>query len=158
MREAVIVEAVRTPFGKRNGALRDIHPVLLGTLVLKELVERTGIDPAQVDDVVWGCVGQVGEQSANVGRNTWLAAGFPVEVPATTVDRQCGSSQQALHFAANLIQSGIADVTVAGGVDGACGCARSPSATALMCVGVVPQQPPTSVTPASANRLRYREK
>jgi len=117
MRDAVIVEAVRTPFGKRNGALKDTHPVLLGTLVLKELVERTGIDPALVDDVVWGCVGQVGEQSANVGRNTWLAAGFPVEVPATTVDRQCGSSQQALHFAANLIQSGIADVTIAGGVE-----------------------------------------
>ncbi len=117
MRDAVIVEAVRTPFGKRNGALKDIHPVLLGTVVLKELVERTGIDPGEVDDVVWGCVGQVGEQSANIGRNTWLAAGYPVEVPATTVDRQCGSSQQALHFAANLIQSGVADVTIAGGVE-----------------------------------------
>jgi acetyl-CoA acetyltransferase family protein len=117
MRDAVIVEAVRTPFGKRNGALKDIHPVLLGTVVLKELVRRTGIDPGAVDDVVWGCVAQVGEQSANIGRNTWLAAGYPVEVPATTVDRQCGSSQQALHFAANLIQSGIADVTIAGGVE-----------------------------------------
>jgi acetyl-CoA acyltransferase len=117
MREAVIVEAVRTPFGKRNGSLKDLHPVLLGTLVLKELVERTGLDPGQVDDVIWGCVDQAGEQSANIGRNTWLAAGYPVEVPATTVDRQCGSSQQSLHFAANLIQSGIADVTIAGGVE-----------------------------------------
>ncbi|MGH7922833.1 MAG: thiolase family protein [Candidatus Dormibacteraceae bacterium] len=117
MRDAVIVEAVRTPFGKRNGALKDVHPVELGTLVLKDLVARTGIDPGSVDDIVWGCVAQVGEQSANVGRNTWLAAGYPVEVPATTVDRQCGSSQQALHFAANLIQSGVAEITIAGGVE-----------------------------------------
>ncbi|HZV49781.1 MAG TPA: thiolase family protein [Candidatus Dormibacteraeota bacterium] len=117
MREAVIVEGVRTPFGKRNGKLRDIHPVLLGAMVLKELVRRAGIEPGQVDDVIFGCVGQVGEQSANIARNSWLAAGFPVEVPATTVDRQCGSGQQAIHFAANLIQSGVADVTVAGGVE-----------------------------------------
>jgi acetyl-CoA acyltransferase len=117
MRDAVIVEAVRTPFGRRNGKLKDVHPVLLGSLVLKELVGRAGIEPGAVDDVIWGCVGQVGEQSANLGRNTWLAAGFPVETPATTVDRQCGSSQQALHFAANLIQSGVADVTVAGGAE-----------------------------------------
>jgi acetyl-CoA acyltransferase len=117
MREVVIVEAVRTPFGRRNGALKDIHPVMLGAQVLRELVGRAKLDPALVDDVVWGCVGQVGEQSANIGRNTWLAADFPVETPATTVDRQCGSSQQAIHFAANLIQSGIADVTVAGGAE-----------------------------------------
>ncbi|HYZ03043.1 MAG TPA: thiolase family protein [Candidatus Binatia bacterium] len=117
MRDAVIVEAVRTPFGRRNGKLKDVHPVQLGSLVLKELVGRAGIEPGAVDDVIWGCVGQVGEQSANLGRNTWLAAGFPVETPATTVDRQCGSSQQALHFAANLIQSGVADVTVAGGAE-----------------------------------------
>jgi acetyl-CoA acyltransferase len=117
MRDAVIVEAVRTPFGRRNGKLKDVHPVQLGSLVLKELVGRAGIEPGAVDDVIWGCVGQVGEQSANLGRNTWLAAGFPVETPATTVDRQCGSSQQALHFAANLIQSGVADVTIAGGAE-----------------------------------------
>src|SRR5438067_11149894 len=117
MRDAVIVEAVRTPFGRRNGKLKDVHPVQLGSLVLKELVGRAGIEPGAVDDVIWGCVGQVGEQSANLGRNTWLAAGFPVETPATTVDRQCGSSQQALHFAANLIQAGVCDVTIAGGVE-----------------------------------------
>jgi acetyl-CoA acyltransferase len=117
MREAVIVEAVRTPFGRRNGKLKDVHPVMLGSMVLRELIGRADLDPGLVDDVVWGCVGQVGEQSANVGRNTWLAAGFPVETPATTVDRQCGSSQQAIHFAANLIQSGVADITVAGGVE-----------------------------------------
>ena len=117
MREAVIVEAVRTPIGRRNGKLKDIHPVVLGSLVLKEVVSRAGIDPGQVDDLVFGCVSQVGEQSLNVGRNAWLTAGFPVTTPATTVDRQCGSSQQAVHFAANLIQAGVCDVTIAAGVE-----------------------------------------
>src|SRR2546421_485330 len=117
MHEAVIVEAVRTPMGRRNGKLREYHPVVLGSMVLKELVSRAGVDPAQVEDVVFGCVMQTGEQSVNVGRNAWLAAGFPVETPATTVDRQCGSSQQAIHFAANLIQSGVAEITIAGGVE-----------------------------------------
>jgi len=117
MREVVIVEAVRTPIGRRNGKLKDIHPVVLGSLVLKEIVNRTGIKPEQVEDVVFGCVSQVGEQSLNVGRNAWLTAGFPVTTPATTVDRQCGSSQQAVHFAANLIQSGVCDITIAGGVE-----------------------------------------
>jgi acetyl-CoA acyltransferase len=117
MREAVIVEAVRTPIGRRNGKLKEVHPVVLGSLVLQEVVRRAGIEPGQVDDVVFGCVGQAGEQSLNVGRNAWLTAGFPVTTPATTVDRQCGSSQQALHFAANLIQSGVCDITIAGGVE-----------------------------------------
>jgi acetyl-CoA acyltransferase len=117
MREAVIVEAVRSPIGRRNGKLKDIHPVVLASLVLKELVRRAGIEPGQVDDVVFGCVGQAGEQSLNIGRNAWLTAGFPFTTPATTVDRQCGSSQQAVHFAANLIQSGVCDVTIAGGVE-----------------------------------------
>jgi acetyl-CoA acyltransferase len=117
MREAVIVEAVRTPIGRRNGKLKDVHPVVLGSLVLKEIVRRAGIAPEQVEDVVFGCVTQVGEESLNVARNAWLTAGFPVTTPATTVDRQCGSSQQAIHFAANLIQSGVCDVTIAGGVE-----------------------------------------
>ncbi len=117
MREVVIVEAVRTPIGRRNGKLKDIHPVVLASLVLKEIVSRSGIKPEQVEDVVFGCVSQVGEQSLNVGRNAWLAAGFPFTTPATTVDRQCGSSQQALHFASNLIQSGVCDITIAGGVE-----------------------------------------
>src|SRR5713226_8759426 len=117
MREAVIVEAVRTPIGKRNGKLKDIHPVVLGSLVLREIVRRAGIKPEEVDDVIFGCVGQAGEQSLNIARNAWLTTGFPVTTPATTVDRQCGSSQQALHFAANLIQSGVCDVTIAGGVE-----------------------------------------
>src|SRR6202140_5286950 len=117
MREAVIVEAVRTPLARRNGKLKEMHPVVLGSLVLKEIVRRAGIAPEQVDDVVFGCVTQVGEQSLNIGRNAWLAAGFPVTTPGTTVDRQCGSSQQAIHFAANLIQSGACGVTIAGGVE-----------------------------------------
>lgn len=117
MRDAVIVDGVRTPFGRRGGRLKDIHPVVLGSLVLKEIVARTRIDPATVDDVIWGCVGQVGEQTLNVGRNTWLTAGFPDTTPGTTVDRQCGSGQQAIHFAASMIQSGNADVVIAGGVE-----------------------------------------
>src|ERR1700746_2637056 len=117
MREAVIVEAVRTPIGRRNGKLKDVHPVVLGALVLKEVVSRRRIKPEQVEDVVFGCVGQAGEQSLNIGRNAWLTAGFPFTTPATTVDRQCGSSQQAVHFAANLIQSGVCDITIAGGVE-----------------------------------------
>ena len=117
MREVVIVEAVRTPIGRRNGKLKDVHPVVLGSLVLKEVVGRAGIEPEQVEDVVFGCVSQAGEQSLNIARNAWLTAGFPVTTPGTTVDRQCGSSQQAIHFAANLIQSGVCDITIAGGVE-----------------------------------------
>ena len=117
MREVVIVEAVRTPIARRNGKLKEMHPVVLGSLVLKEVIKRSGIAPDQVDDVVFGCVTQVGEQSLNVGRNAWLTAGFPFTTPATTVDRQCGSSQQAIHFAANLIAASICDITIAGGVE-----------------------------------------
>src|SRR6266852_6081953 len=117
MREVVIVEAVRTPIGRRNGKLKEIHPVVLGSLVLKEIINRAGIKAEQVEDVVFGCVSQAGEQSLNIARNAWLTAGFPVTTPATTVDRQCGSSQQAVHFAANLIQSGVCDITIAGGVE-----------------------------------------
>jgi acetyl-CoA acyltransferase len=117
MRDAVIVEAVRSPVGKRGGGLAETHPVDLSAHVLRALVERTGLDPALVDDVYWGCVSQVGEQAWNVGRNAALAAGWPESVPGTTVDRQCGSSQQTLHFAAAAVISGQADVVVAGGVE-----------------------------------------
>ncbi|HEY3258966.1 MAG TPA: acetyl-CoA C-acyltransferase [Pseudonocardiaceae bacterium] len=117
MRDAVIVEAVRTPVGRRNGALAGIHPVDLSAHVLAALADRTGLDPAVVDDVMWGCVSQVGEQTFNVGRNAALAAGWPESVPGTTVDRQCGSSQQAVHFAAAAVVSGQCDVVVAGGVE-----------------------------------------
>jgi acetyl-CoA acyltransferase len=117
MRDAVIVDAVRTPVGRRKGAYSDVHPVDLSAHVLTSLAERTGIDPAVVDDVVWGCVSQVGEQTMNVGRNAVLGAGWPESVPGTTVDRQCGSSQQAVHFAAAGVISGQYDVAVAGGVE-----------------------------------------
>jgi acetyl-CoA acyltransferase len=115
--EAVIVEAVRTPIGKRNGGLSGVHPVDLSAVVLTELAERTGIDPELVDDVVWGCVSQVGDQSSNVGRYAVLAAGWPETIPGTTVNRACGSSQQALDFAAQAVLSGQQDVVVAGGVE-----------------------------------------
>ncbi len=116
-REAVIVEAVRTAVGRRNGRLKDWHPVDLMAQVLSALVERTGIDSGLVEDVIVGCVSQVGEQSLNVGRNAVLAAGFPETVPGTTVDRQCGSSQQAIHFAAQGVLSGAYDIVIAGGVE-----------------------------------------
>jgi acetyl-CoA acyltransferase len=117
MRDAVIVGAVRTPVGRRKGGLAEVHPVDLSAHVLRALAERTGFDPADVDDVIWGCVSQVGEQSWNIGRNAVLAAGWPDSVPGTTVDRQCGSSQQAVHFAAGAVISGQADLVVAGGVE-----------------------------------------
>jgi acetyl-CoA acyltransferase len=116
-REAVIVEAVRTAVGRRNGRLKDWHPVDLLAEVLSKLVQRTGIDAGLVEDVIVGCVSQVGEQSLNVGRNALLAAGFPETVPGTTVDRQCGSSQQAIHFAAQGVISGAYDVVIASGVE-----------------------------------------
>ena len=119
MREAVIVDAVRTPLGrgKENGALHGWHPVDLASEALRALISRTGIDPAEVEDVIMGCVGQVGEQGVNVGRNAALAAGFPESVVGTSVDRQCGSSQQALHFAAQGVMAGAYDVVIAAGVE-----------------------------------------
>ena len=117
MRETVIVEAVRTPVGKRNGGLSSMHAADLSAIVLNALVERTGIDPDIVDDVVWGCVSQVGDQSSNIGRYAVLAAGWPESIPGTTVNRACGSSQQALDFAVQAVMSGQQDVVVAGGVE-----------------------------------------
>ncbi|MGA1551911.1 MAG: thiolase family protein [Ilumatobacteraceae bacterium] len=117
MTNAVIVDAIRTPLGKRNGRLKDWHPVDLAAETLKALQDRNGIDPAIVDDVVMGCVMQVGEQAVNVARNAVLAAGWPETVPGTTIDRQCGSSQQAAHFAAQGVIAGAYDVVVAGGVE-----------------------------------------
>lgn len=117
MVEAVIVDAVRTPVGKRGGALRDIHPVQLGSHVLKGLAERNSLDPALVDDVIFGCVVQVGEQAGNVARWAALGAGWPETTPGTTVDRACGSSQQALTFAIASVVAGHADIVVAGGVE-----------------------------------------
>ncbi|MCK8670399.1 thiolase family protein [Rhodococcus sp. HM1] len=117
MREVVIAEAVRTPVGKRNGGLAGVHPADLSAVVLTALAERTGIDPVIVDDVVWGCVSQVGDQSSNIGRYSVLAAGWPESIPGTSVNRACGSSQQALDFAVHAVMSGQQDVVVAGGVE-----------------------------------------
>ncbi|GHE59255.1 acetyl-CoA acetyltransferase [Streptomyces longispororuber] len=115
MAEAYIVEAVRTPVGRRGGGLAAAHPADLGAHVLTALMERSGVDPAAVDDVVFGCLDAVGPQAGDIARTSWLAAGLPEEVPGVTVDRQCGSSQQAVHFAAQAVLSGTQDLVVAGG-------------------------------------------
>ncbi|MFJ9177856.1 acetyl-CoA C-acetyltransferase [Streptomyces sp. NPDC102360] len=115
MAEAYIVDAVRTPVGRRKGGLSAVHPADLGAHVLKELVARTRVDPAAVEDVVFGCLDTVGPQAGDIARTCWLAAGLPEEVPGVTVDRQCGSSQQAIHFAAQGVLSGTQDLVVAGG-------------------------------------------
>ena len=117
MAEAVIVEAVRSPVGKRNGGLSGVHPAELSAQVLNGLAERTGIDPGIVDDVIWGCVMQAGEQALDIARTAVLTAGWPESVPGVTVDRQCGSSQQSIHFAAAGVVAGHYDVVVAGGVE-----------------------------------------
>ena len=117
MATAVIVDAVRTPGGKRNGKLSGWHPVDLAAEVLKAIAERNSLDPALIDDVIMGCVMQVGDQGLNIARNAVLAAGFPESVPATSIDRQCGSSQQSAHFAAQGVIAGAYDVVVAAGVE-----------------------------------------
>src|SRR6201993_4200055 len=117
MAEAFIAGAVPTAIGKRNGSLSGVHPVDLGAHALRGLVDRTGIDPAAVDDVIMGCVSQIGPQTFDIARNSWLAAGRPESVPGVTVDRQCGSSQQAVHFAAQAVMSGTQDLVIAGGVE-----------------------------------------
>ncbi|RSM55810.1 acetyl-CoA C-acetyltransferase [Actinoplanes sp. ATCC 53533] len=117
MAEAFIVDAVRTPVGRRGGGLSGVHPADLGGRVITALLDRSGVDPGEVDDVYFGCVGQIGAQTGNIARTSWLSAGLPQHVPGTTIDRQCGSSQQAVHFAAQAVMSGTADLIVAGGVE-----------------------------------------
>ena len=138
MRDAVIVQAIRTPVGKRRGGLSGTHPVDLSAVVLNALVEGAGLDPAAVDDVVWGCVGQVGEQGVNIARNAILAARWPESVPGTTVDRQCGSSQQAVHFAAAGVISGQYEIAVAGGVESM---SRVPIGSSMGTTGQSPYSP-----------------
>src|SRR6201998_864878 len=128
MPEAVIVEAVRSPVGKRNGGLSGVHPAELSAQVLNGLVDRAGVDPAIVDDVIWGCVMQAGEQAIDIGRTAVLAAGWPETVTGVTVDRQCGSSQQSIHFAAAGVAAGHYDVVIAGGVESM---SRTPMGSAL---------------------------
>ena len=115
MAEAYIIDAVRTPIGRKKGSLAEVHPADLGAAPIKALVERTGIDAGAVDDVVWGCCDTIGPQAGDIGRTVWLVAGLPQHVPGTTIDRQCGSSQQAVHFAAQGVMSGTQDLVVAGG-------------------------------------------
>jgi acetyl-CoA C-acetyltransferase len=115
--EAYIVGAVRSPVGKRNGGLSAVHPADLASQVLQELIARTGVDPAAVEDVIMGCVSQVGPQTADIARTAWLSAGLPESVPGVTIDRQCGSSQQAVHFAAQAVLSGTQDIVIAAGVE-----------------------------------------
>ena len=115
MAEAYIIDAVRTPIGRKKGSLADVHPADLGAAPIKALIERTGIDAGAVDDVVWGCCDTIGPQAGDIGRTVWLVAGLPQHVPGTTIDRQCGSSQQAVHFAAQGVMSGTQDLVVAGG-------------------------------------------
>jgi len=117
MPEAFIAGAVRTPIGRRNGALAGVHPVDLGAHALRALVDRTGVDPSAVDDVIMGCVSQIGPQSLDIARNAWLSAGLPESVPGVTIDRQCGSSQQAVHFAAQAVLSGAQDLVIAAGAE-----------------------------------------
>ena len=121
MAEAYVIEAVRTAVGKRNGSLAKVHPIDLGVAAFRGLFDRVDVDPAAVDDVVVGCLDTIGPQAGNIGRNTWLAAGYPEEVPGVTVDRQCGSSQQAAHFAAQGVMAGQYDIVIAGGVDSVIG-------------------------------------
>src|SRR4030081_3042355 len=142
MRDAVIVEAVRTPVGRRNGGLSGVHPADLSAHVLNSLVQRAGIDPGLVDDVIWGCVSQVGEQTFDIGRTAVLTAGWPETVTGVTVDRQCGSSQQSVHFAAAGLVAGQYDVVVAGGVE---------SMSRVPMMGVVGQSNPFG--PALDSRL-----
>ena len=115
MAEAYIIDAVRTPIGRKKGSLADVHPADLGAAPIKALIERTGVDAGAVDDVVWGCCDTIGPQAGDIGRTVWLVAGLPQHVPGTTIDRQCGSSQQAVHFAAQGVMSGTQDLVVAGG-------------------------------------------
>lgn len=115
MADAYIIDAVRSPVGRRNGGLTDVDPIDLGAHAIRALVERSGINPGEVDDVVWGCVDTIGPQAGDVGRSAWLAAGMPEHVPGVTIDRQCGSSQQSVHFAAMGVLSGMQDLVVAGG-------------------------------------------
>src|SRR5690349_18092001 len=116
MPEAYLVEAVRTPVTRKGTALADVHPADLGAHAIGALIDRSGIDPAVVEDVVFGCVDTIGPQAGDIARTCWLAAGLPEHVPGTTIDRQCGSAQQAVHFAAQAVMAGVSDVVVAGGV------------------------------------------
>jgi acetyl-CoA C-acetyltransferase len=143
MPEAYIVDAARTPVGRKKGSLADVHPADIGAHVLKALVERNDIDPLAVEDVVFGCVDTIGPQAGDIARTCWLAAGLPDEVPGTTVDRQCGSAQQAVHFAAQAVMSGTSDVVIAGGVQNM---NQIPISSAMLCAEPLGFQDPFSTS------------
>lgn len=154
MPEAYIIDAIRTPVGKKKGSLAGIHPADLGAVPIRAIVERTGIDPAAVDDVVWGCVDAIGPQAGNMGRSCWLAAGYPEAVPGVTIDRQCGSSQQAVHFAAQGVMSGTQDLVIAGGVQNM---NAIPISAAMIAGQAFGFETPFSTSPAWAERYGSEE-
>ncbi|MFZ5706843.1 MAG: acetyl-CoA C-acetyltransferase [Pseudomonadota bacterium] len=154
MAEAYIVDAIRTPTGKKKGTLAGWHPADLGAIPIQEIVKRTGIDPNAVDDVIWGCVDAIGPQAGNMGRSCWLAAGYPEAVPGVTIDRQCGSSQQAIHFAAQAVMSGTQDLIVAGGVQNM---NAIPISAAMIAGQAFGFETPFSTSPAWAARYGKEE-
>ncbi len=154
MAEAYIVDAIRTPTGKKKGTLAGWHPADLGAIPIQEIVSRTGIDPNAVDDVIWGCVDAIGPQAGNMGRSCWLAAGYPEAVPGVTIDRQCGSSQQAIHFAAQAVMSGTQDLIVAGGVQNM---NAIPISAAMIAGQAFGFETPFSTSPAWAARYGKEE-
>ncbi|MGC6328202.1 acetyl-CoA C-acetyltransferase [Rhizorhabdus sp. FW153] len=154
MAEAYIVDAIRTPTGKKKGTLAGWHPADLGAIPIQEIVKRTGIDPNAVDDVIWGCVDAIGPQAGNMGRSCWLAAGYPEAVPGVTIDRQCGSSQQAIHFAAQAVLSGTQDLIVAGGVQNM---NAIPISAAMIAGQAFGFETPFSTSPAWAARYGQEE-
>jgi len=149
MAEAYIIDAVRTPVGKRGGGLSTVHPADLGGHVLKALVDRTGVDPEAVDDVVYGCCDTIGPQAGDIARTCWLVAGLPDSVPGTTVDRQCGSSQQAVHFAAQAVMSGTSDIVMAGGVQNM---SMIPISAAMTCATDLGHENPFHLSPGWVER------
>ena len=154
MAEAYIVDAVRTPIGRRGGSLSTTHPADLGAHSIKALMDRTGIDPHAVEDVVFGCVDTIGGQAGDIARTCWLTAGLPQEVPGTTIDRQCGSSQQAVHFAAQAVMSGTSDVIVAGGVQQM---SQIPISSAMLAGQPLGFEDPFSGSPGWQNRYGDQE-
>ena len=153
MAEAYVIEAVRTAVGKRNGSLAKVHPIDLGVAAFRGLFDRVDVDPAAVDDVVVGCLDTIGPQAGNIGRNTWLAAGYPEEVPGVTVDRQCGSSQQAISFGAQAIMAGTADFILAGGMQNMSAIPISSAMTVAEQFGS-PRRPTSRRTGCTATAIR----
>ena len=155
MAEAYIVDAVRSPVGKRGGGLSEIHPADLGAHSISALLDRTGVDPMAINDVMFGCVDTIGPQAGDIARTAWLAAGLPEAVPGTTIDRQCGSAQQAVHFAAQAVMAGVNDLVVAGGVQQMSKIPIGSAMTAAAAVGV-DDPTPSRLQPAGSSATEPR--